>query len=304
VGRVSAADLYPFSAVVLWSGTIVTMKYAVSEGFSPPAVAGMRFGAAALILGGIVLVRRDTLRFGSRRTLLVMLGAGTIYAWNQLAFVYALHHATATVVALMMGLSPMAVAIVAALFGLEPIRRRVMLAALVSFAGVGLVVLGSRSGAGVDLLGFVLCLLLPISWALYSALLTRPSREHSPLPMGAFVTIVATLLVAPVATPAAVHQGLHFGWLVWACVAFAALGGIVAATLLWFKALDRVGPGRAMLFMNVQPFLAVLLAWGFLSEPITALEVIGGATIIVGILLARGRTPGTASQPVAVPAPE
>ena len=57
--------------------------------------------------------------------------------------------------------------------------------------------------------------------------------------------------------------------------------------VLWFTAIDRVGPSRASLYANLQPFLGALFALLLLSEQMTALQVVGGLAIAAGIVLAR-----------------
>ena len=57
--------------------------------------------------------------------------------------------------------------------------------------------------------------------------------------------------------------------------------------ILWFTAIDRVGPSRASLFGNLQPFFAVFFALVLLSETLHPLEIAGGVLIFVGIALER-----------------
>ena len=68
--------------------------------------------------------------------------------------------------------------------------------------------------------------------------------------------------------------------------------------MLWFKAIDRVGPSRASLFANLQFFLAAVFGVILLSETITPLQVVGGATIGAAILLSRFQRGVPAPQPV------
>jgi drug/metabolite transporter (DMT)-like permease len=86
-------------------------------------------------------------------------------------------------------------------------------------------------------------------------------------------------------------QERDLGGLVWLGLAFAVVGPLVLTTVLWFTAVHRVGPARATLVINLQPFLGALFAVLLLSEPLTVTEVLGGALIAVGILLAGPRTP-------------
>jgi drug/metabolite transporter (DMT)-like permease len=66
--------------------------------------------------------------------------------------------------------------------------------------------------------------------------------------------------------------------------------------VLWFRAVAAVGPSRATLAANIQPFIAAVFALVLLSEPLGALQLVGGVLIGAGILLAR--------RPTALPAAE
>ena len=74
-------------------------------------------------------------------------------------------------------------------------------------------------------------------------------------------------------------------------ILFATLGPLVITNVLWFKSLDRIGPSRATLATNLQPFVAALFAVVLLGELINAVQVVGGLLIGVGILAARRRSP-------------
>jgi drug/metabolite transporter (DMT)-like permease len=77
--------------------------------------------------------------------------------------------------------------------------------------------------------------------------------------------------------------------LAFAGFAFAVLGPLVLTNVLWFTAIERVGPSRATLVTNLQPFLAALFAVALLSEELTWLQIAGGIAIGVALLLARRR---------------
>jgi drug/metabolite transporter (DMT)-like permease len=67
------------------------------------------------------------------------------------------------------------------------------------------------------------------------------------------------------------------------------VGPLIVTNILWFTAIDRVGPSRATLVANLQPFLAALFAVVLLSETITVVQVLGGAAIAISLAVARRR---------------
>ena len=70
---------------------------------------------------------------------------------------------------------------------------------------------------------------------------------------------------------------------------FATIGPLVLTNVFWFRAISRIGPARATLAANLQPFVAAVLAVILLSEPLGLLQVLGGLLIAAGIVLARRR---------------
>jgi drug/metabolite transporter (DMT)-like permease len=73
-------------------------------------------------------------------------------------------------------------------------------------------------------------------------------------------------------------------------VAALAYSGILSAGIANVVVLNGVrllGPTRITNFQYVIPFAAVVLAFIFLGEPVRPEQVIGGAVIVVGILIAR-----------------
>jgi drug/metabolite transporter (DMT)-like permease len=95
--------------------------------------------------------------------------------------------------------------------------------------------------------------------------------------------------------------GQDFGSLstsVWLLVAFSALAPLVLTNVLWFTAIDRVGPSHATLFTNIQPFIAAVFAVFLLDESLSVLQILGGLLIALGILVSRG---ARAREPVPAP---
>ena len=76
--------------------------------------------------------------------------------------------------------------------------------------------------------------------------------------------------------PQLTTQEFSFGWKALGFV-YAVIGPLFLTNILWFTAIDRVGPSRASLFSNLQPFFAVVFALLLLSESLQPVEIAGGA---------------------------
>ena len=276
------------TTVVLWALNLTVSRYILTHGFEPLAYSTLRYGAAALIFVALTLGLERTLRLGRRDASLV-LGAAALLVVNQVSFVYALDRTTASTVGLILGATPIFAALIGLALGLERLGPRFWLATLVSFAGVALVATGAGGELSGDVLGNLLAVVTAASWAGYSVLVAPLMERYSPYRVSAIVLAATTLALALAGANQTAEQELSLGWEVWSLFAFAVLGPLVLTNVLWYRSLHRIGPSRATLAANLQPFVAAVFAVVLLSESMTAVQVAGGCLIALGIALARAR---------------
>jgi drug/metabolite transporter (DMT)-like permease len=272
--------------VVLWAFNFTSVKYGITHGFSPLAFAGPRFAAAGLALGAFTMRREHSVRIGRRD--LVTLAAAAILGitLNQLAFVYALHDASAATVALLFGTAPVLVVLLSHLTGHERLGRRSWGGAVLSLAGVSLLV---ASGGGVtgSLSGLGLGLLTALTWSLYSVLSAPLMRRYSTYRLNTVVTLLGSIPLLVLAGPQLTHEDWSgIGPLAWGAFAFS-FAAYVFGNVMWFVAISRIGAGRAAIYVNLEPFLGAVFAVVALSEGFGLLEGLGGAVIALAILLTR-----------------
>jgi drug/metabolite transporter (DMT)-like permease len=284
------ADLMLLATVCLWALNFTVSKYILTHGFHPLAYSSIRYACAGIIFAAITLAWEGSLRM-ARRDLPIVVFCTAVLFGNQLSFVYALRFTTATTVALIFGTLPIFTALFARGSGVEQLPLRFWIAAGLSFAGVALVALGSGGNVSSNLKGDVLALFGAATWAAYSVAIGPLMRRYSPFRLSAVFLLAATVALFVAGSRQLADQSFHFGALVWIGFAFAVLGPLVITNLLWFTAIDRVGPSRAALFANLQPFLAALVALALLSEPITTVQIVGGVAIAGGIVLAPRQRP-------------
>jgi drug/metabolite transporter (DMT)-like permease len=289
VRRISAAELMLLATVSIWAFGFTVARYAVTHGFEPLAYSATRFGVAAILVSGITYGMEHTLRF-DRRHLLLLGGAAFIGIYlNQLGFIYAIDLTNASTTALIFGSLPILTAIFASAIGVERLHRRFWIAAGISFAGVAAVALGAGGGVSGNFVGDLLALLGAATWGVYSVLIVPLVRRYSVWRISAGALALGSIPLIITAIPQLLDQDWDLGALVWAAFVFSVLGPLVLTNILWFTAIDRVGPSRATLVTNLQPFLAALFAVALLDEELTWLQVAGGLAIGAALVLARRR---------------
>jgi drug/metabolite transporter (DMT)-like permease len=290
--RFARADLMLLVTVCLWGLNFTVTKYVLTHGFQPLAYSSIRYGGAALLFSSLTYGMEGRLSVRRRDLPLLLVAAGVGVWLNQLTYMYAVKLTTATTVALILGSTPIFAALIARAAGLERLSRMFWAASFVSFGGVALVAVGSGGGVSGDVAGDVLAVATAATWAAYSVVVAPLMRSYSPYQISAVVLVLGWI---PLAATGAGQLGSQdwgaLGWLDWVCLGYALLGPLVLTNVLWFTAIDRVGPSRATLFANLQPFVAAIFALAILSERITWLQVVGGVAIGGGILLCRVRRP-------------
>jgi drug/metabolite transporter (DMT)-like permease len=283
--RRPTADFMLLATVSLWALNFTVSKYILDQGFHPLAYSAVRYSVAALAFAAITLALEGSLRIGRGQAPLAA-GCIVVLFANQLCFVYALDLTTATTTALLFGTLPIWTGLLARLSGVERMSVRFWIAAGVSFVGVVLVAVGSGGKVSTSLAGDALAVGGAATWAAYSVAIAPLMRRYSPFRLSAVFLLGASVLLLAVGAPSIGRQTWDLGWLAWLGFAFAVLGPLVITNLLWFTAIDRVGPSRASLFANLQPFLAAVIALVVLSEEITAVQVVGGLALAAGIVIA------------------
>jgi drug/metabolite transporter (DMT)-like permease len=281
--------------VVLWALNFTVTKYVLEHGFKPLAYSTVRYGAATVIFTWFTYTVERSFQVRRRDVWLLLVAAGFGIWLNQLSYVYALTYANASTIALILGATPIFVALIAFAIGLERLHARFWIAAIVSFAGVALIALGKSGGVSASIKGDLLGVATAATWAAYTVVIAPLMTRYSPYRISALVLAAGWVAVALTGIQQTIHQSFDFGGLVWVCLVYATLGPLVVTNILWFKAVDRVGPSRAALVANLQPFIAAIFALVLLSETITWIQVLGGLLIGGGIVLARRRRPPAAT---------
>ncbi|MGO9204639.1 MAG: DMT family transporter [Candidatus Limnocylindrales bacterium] len=277
------------SSVALWALSYSVVKFGLRE-IAPLAYPVLRYGVGGLVLLLVLRLREGSV--GVRRAdlpLLALVGLLGITLSTSL-YVFALTNTSASDTALLGATGPIMTTMLAALVGLERSGRRHWTAACIGLAGVVLIVVGgtSRAQLGANLLGDA-CALGMVFFSSASALPIRPLLgRYSALRILTYEMLIGTAILLPFAVPGLLAQDYaRVTPAGWGSLGYAVLFSGIAANLLYFTAIGRVGPSRAALYQYLQSFLAVLFAVILLGEHITLVQVLGGIVVVGGIVFGR-----------------
>ena len=293
---------------LLWAGNAVIGRLAV--GMAPPlALNALRWllALALLLPLGWQAFRGPEQRARLRRRLpsLLWLSLTGVGAYNALQYA-ALTTSTPLNVTLIAASSPVWMMALGALFyGVRP-QPRQMLSAVLSLAGVAVVLSRGRLGALGELQlvpGDLLMLLAILSWAVYSWQLARPPHAMTEpdgqpawtwseflcvqMVVGLVWTGSSAGLEAALTPDAGSHW--HFSWALVAVLAYVAIGPSIVAYRLWGLGVAGAGPAVAAFFGNLTPLFAALLSAAMLGEWPQAYHALAFALIVAGIVVATPR---------------
>jgi drug/metabolite transporter (DMT)-like permease len=293
---------------LMWAGNAVVGRLLV--GHVPPLTLNfVRWVLAALLLAPLGWqALRDWRVIAASWPYLLAIGCLGVGAYNAFQYV-ALTTSTPLNVTLLAASSPLwMLAVGALLFGQRTAPRQIV-GALLSLAGVLLVV--SRGSvatlAQVQLVaGDVYILIGALAWAVYSWLLVQPpawlrppSRETLQAWGWAGVLLVQMLFGLLAAGAAAAGEvtltdaaaiNWRNGWLL-AALLFVAVGPSILAYRCWGLGVALGGPALAAFFANLTPLFAALLSALLLGETPRGYHALAFALIVAGIAVSVKRRP-------------
>lgn len=286
-----SAYLVLLVANVVYGTSYVTTRVVLQDvGPATLAVARLALGAAVIV--PLAMARRpagDTLSRSDRWNVFWMgvFGFAGAFGFGNLGIA----HSTATNAALLITVEPVSLILLSPLFLGERLSRRELVGAALTLVGATLVVLNALPGSSAALAphwrGDLLLVLSGLSYAAYSLIGRGVLARHAALPVTAWS--IAWGLAAMV--PLAALEWLDGRRPVWSPAAiwgtvYLALVITALGYLAWNYGLERVEAPRLALLINVQPVVGALLGVWWLHEPLTALTVVGGLLVLVGLRVA------------------
>lgn len=292
----------PLAAVgvtlVLWASAFVGIRY-LGDDFSPGALSLGRLLVGSLCLGVVALSRGLPRPTGRQWVSIVTIGVLWFGVYN-VALNAGERRVDAGTAAMLIQISPVLIAVLAAVFLGERFTAYLAGGLALAFAGVGLISFSGGEGSDHDIVGVALCLLAALVYSI-SLILQKPLVAKLP---AVHVTWLACTVGAVVCLPfagqlldeardAPVSSSL---WLVYLGVFATAIAFTTYAYALRHMTASSLGVTTYLV-----PPITIVMGLAFLDEAPPAMAYVGGALALVGVAVAR-RKPRTRAQEVSPPA--
>lgn len=270
-----AASAASFGAMAVFG------KLAFEAGVGVITLLAVRFSLSAAVLAP--LGARTWRRLPRRRLLQALALGGVGYAAQAALYFLALERADAGIVSLLLYTFPALVTIGAVALGRDRLDRARVASLAIAFLGLVLV-LATGGPARAEPLGIVFALGSALVYTVYILSSDPVLADMDPLTLAGLVCTggAATYLVA-----AAISGKLAFGFEPIGWLWLAGIVGVstVAAIVLFFAGLGRVGPSRASIISTVEPLVTVSLAFLVFGERLGAAQLLGGALVLASVVL-------------------
>jgi drug/metabolite transporter (DMT)-like permease len=283
-------NLMLLSMALIWGINFSVVKYGTRV-MPPLAFNALRVLLATVVLGVLALAlraQRPSRRDAVRLALLGLLGHG-VY---QLCFIEGVARSTVATSALVLASSPALIGLVGRMLGIEHPSRRAWAGIGLQLLGMGAVVLGTAAApspsAEAPLLGAMILLAGSLSWAFYAVLLKPFTQRVHPIHLSACTLLGGVgVLVGLGASSLATLDVDAVPTAGWSAVAYAGIAAMVVAYLFYYRGVRVFGPVRTAMYSNLQPLIAMAVAFLTLREVPTVWQLGGAAAITTGLLVSR-----------------
>jgi drug/metabolite transporter (DMT)-like permease len=289
------------SAATLFAVNGVVAKVILASGISSLRLTEVRItGAAIGLVAAVAILRPSVLRVTPRQLpFLAAFGIGGL-ALIQWLYFLAIHRLELGIALLIQYLAPLLVALWARFVMRRPVRRRLWLALALSLSGLALVVqIWRGSGNGLDGLGVAASLAAAVAFAGYILMAERGVERRDAVSLTAYGFVFGALFFAviqPWWTFPTGHVSERVSLLgnlgashlpVWALMLWMIVLGAIVPFALFVGALHHIAATRASIVAMFEPVVASAVAWAWLGESLDPVQVVGGAIVLGGILLAQ-----------------
>lgn len=266
---------------LMWSSAFATARIIVAD--APPLYAlACRFAISGLLAVIVAKAMGQDWRLTREQGRSVVL-FGLMQNAAYLGFNFmALQWVEASLAVIIAASMPLMVAALGWLLRGDKVGRLGVAGLVAGFAGVALI-MGTRVEGGADHLGVALCIGGALALAVATLTLRSASGQGNMLMVVGLQMLIGSAALGVLALAFETPR-LEMSPAFVAAFAYQIFVPGLAATLLWFALVRRIGAVRAATFHFLNPFFGVMIAAGLLDERIGPLDLLGVAVVAGGIL--------------------
>ena len=290
--RQRRGQIYVALAAIAWSTAGVLQRQLTLD--TPTQVFGRAAFAGSALLAYVAVVERGRVVQAFRSVGVAGIAVALCVATASGSFIAALNHTSVARVLFIMAVAPVLAALMAWVALGEPITRRTVAAMALALVGVTLMLGAPGEGS---LAGDGLSFVAALAFALM-IVITRWRHDVSMAPATCLAQVILVAAFAPFASPGEIGGG-DLGWL-----AALGIGQIGLGFALLTVGARLIPAAQVGLITLLEVVLGPVWVWLALDERPSTLTLVGGAIVIVAIVIqTRAAPPAEPAAERALPTP-
>jgi len=278
-------DLAILLTCFIWGLGAVAVKFAIGptlETFRVYVFNGLRLPVVSLLLFTVVKLRGGSIAVRREHFSLIASVAFFGMFLNTVTAIAGLSLSSASNMGIIVTTTPLFILIVSFISGVERASKRLIAGIIVGMSGVLLI--NYRHGELSYNFGDILILLSCLFFAIYAVYGKKIVNTYSTLLAGAWMFLFSAIYQFPLF----LYQLPDQSWdtippINWINLGFGTFGSFFAANVLFFYAIQKIGPVRTGLYLNLQPVFTLMAAYILIGEQITVMKVLGLTVILIGL---------------------
>ena len=270
------------ACALIWGSTFLAIRFG-NEATPPVWAATIRLALASVLLFGVAGVFRMPLPGGE-----ALRGAALWGLFNLGVNLTLLYIGETTVPsgisAVLFATVPLTTALLAAIFGVEPLVPRKLIAAVVAIGGVAVIFAGEL-GVAVPFAGLLTVFVAASAAALANVLLKRAPKQ-AVIPLNAVGTAVGAAVCLLASFALGEPHAIPVTAAAWIPILYLTIAGSLGAFVLFTWLVTHWSVSNASLLGVTVPIIAVILGGLVKGEQPAALTYLGAAIVIAAILIA------------------
>jgi len=196
-----------------------------------------------------------------------------------------LKHTDPITAALIYALGPLITSFITYFYLKERRRIYFWIGIILGIIGVAFVVsegnsLSFQTGKGELLIGVTI-----FTYSIYLVFVEYLSRYLEPIIITVYTSFFAFILVVPFMRLEHIGQAFHIDMNYWILLIVTAILTNGFCTMLWNSAVRQVGAATSSLFLNMEPFVAMILGYIILQQVVESIQLVGSVFIIGGVIM-------------------
>ncbi|MGH2736222.1 MAG: DMT family transporter [Actinomycetota bacterium] len=279
-------DVALFAVVLMWASTFTLFKIAWRD-IDPVAFTALRFAAMFVFSVAVLVISTSRVR-PSRADLPALIASGlTGYFLYQMGFMLGLDRTSALASAILISTHPIFSVMVMWSIRREKPTKLEVAGVLVAFLGVA-VFLRAWDAFAAARLGDLFSLGAAAAFGAYSVINQRLTSRYPSRELMSYGLALGGLLITLVGIPAMADQDWGaVGVQSWVILAYAIVGPVYLAYVLWNWAIRHRGVPRTVVYGFLVPILGGAIAVIALDERVALEQVVGSLLVLAGLLFTR-----------------